>query len=66
MKLLASLRSLLAPVDQPLALLGPGGDFVDALVERNGRRIRELLAPSRARVGQFLGRRPGGFGFVTN
>ena len=43
MKLLASLRSLLAPVDQPLALIGPGGDFVDALVERNGRTDFEVV-----------------------
>ncbi|MFM8733549.1 MAG: aminotransferase, partial [Phycisphaerales bacterium] len=35
-------------------------------IEMLGRRIRELLVPSRARVGQFLGMRPGGFGFVTN
>jgi isopenicillin-N epimerase len=35
-------------------------------IEMLGRRIRELLGPSRARVGEFLGMRPGGFGFVTN
>ena len=35
-------------------------------IELLGRRIRELLAPSRSRVGEFLGMRPGGFGFVTN
>ena len=35
-------------------------------IELLGRRIRELLAPSRARVGEFLGMSPGSFGFVTN
>ena len=35
-------------------------------IELLGRRIRELLAPSRARVGEFLGMAPDSFGFVTN
>lgn len=35
-------------------------------IELLGRRIRELLAPSRERVGAFLGMSPGSFGFVTN
>jgi isopenicillin-N epimerase len=35
-------------------------------IEMLGRRWRELLAPSRARVGGFLGMSPGSFGFVTN
>lgn len=35
-------------------------------IELLGRRIRELLAPSRARVGEFLGMSPDSFGFVTN
>ena len=35
-------------------------------IEMLGRRWRELLAPSRARVGEFLGMSPGSFGFVTN
>ena len=35
-------------------------------IELLGRRIRGLLAPSRARVGEFLGMSPGSFGFVTN
>ncbi|MFO0963138.1 MAG: aminotransferase class V-fold PLP-dependent enzyme [Phycisphaerales bacterium] len=35
-------------------------------IELLGRRIRELLAPSRARVGAFLGVAPDAFGFVTN
>jgi isopenicillin-N epimerase len=35
-------------------------------IELLGRRIRELLAPSRARVGAFLGMGPESFGFVAN
>ena len=35
-------------------------------IELLGRRIRELLAPSRERVGEFLGMSAGSFGFVTN
>ncbi|MBL9141897.1 MAG: aminotransferase, partial [Phycisphaerae bacterium] len=35
-------------------------------IELLGRRIRELLAPSRTRVGEFLGRSPDSFGFVPN
>lgn len=35
-------------------------------IELLGRRIRELLAPSRARVGEFLGMATDSWGFVTN
>jgi len=35
-------------------------------IEMLGRRIRELLAPSRARVAEFLRMQPDSFGFVTN
>ena len=37
MKLLASLRSLLAPAGIPLVVLGPGGDFTEHVFERAGR-----------------------------
>lgn len=35
-------------------------------IEMIGRRIRELLQPSRLRVAEFLGMQPDSFGFVTN
>ena len=42
MKLLACLRALLAPAaDQPLVILGPGGDFTEHVVVRDGRLTRE-------------------------
>jgi len=44
MKLLASIRSLLAPADEPLVILGPGGDFTEHLVDRDGRLAIEAPA----------------------
>lgn len=35
-------------------------------IELLGRRVREMLAPSRERVGSFLGMAPDSWGFVTN
>ena len=73
MKLLASIRSLLAPSDDPLVILGPGGDFVDHVVERDGRLAVEApaghsmqeatdgLAPARSRrhrINRFLAADP--------
>jgi hypothetical protein len=48
MKLLANLRSLLAPSTEPLVVLGPGGDFTEHLVERDG--VLRLERPDRAEV----------------
>jgi isopenicillin-N epimerase len=49
------------------AALSEAQDRIDGRpIEMLGRRWRELLAPSRARVAEFLGMSPGSFGFVTN
>ena len=41
MKLLATIRSLLAPAtdDCPLVVLGPGGDFTEHVVARDGALV---------------------------
>lgn len=44
MKLLATLRSLLAPAGAPLVVLGPGGDFTEHVFERAGRLTVERPA----------------------
>ena len=44
MKLLATLRSLLAPAGAPLVVLGPGGDFTEHVFERDGRLTVERPA----------------------
>lgn len=68
MKLLATLRSLLAPAGAPLVVLGPGGDFTEHVFERAGRLTVERPAchtmqeletdtdPLRAQTEQFAAR----------